>query len=90
MNDGYIVTASLKTFGQKMNSYPAIVKELPKGEKGIIHMEVATYFEPLKKRMKAKRETEIEEAHSQSFTRHACPRLPAVFLLSIRQGKQRP
>lgn len=27
MNDGYIVTASLKTFGQKMNSYPAIVKE---------------------------------------------------------------
>ncbi|RCK10905.1 hypothetical protein DT075_23685 [Bacillus licheniformis] len=42
MNDGYIVTASLKTFGQKMNSYPAIVKELPKGEKGIIHMEVAT------------------------------------------------
>jgi cell division protein FtsQ len=38
------VTASLKTFGQKMNSYPAIVKELPKGEKGIIHMEVATYL----------------------------------------------
>jgi cell division protein FtsQ len=27
-----------------MNSYPAIVKELPKGEKGIIHMEVATYL----------------------------------------------
>lgn len=55
MNDGYIVTASLKTFGQKMNSYPAIIKELPKGEKGIIHMEVATYFEPLKKTDESKK-----------------------------------
>lgn len=38
-----------------MNSYPAIVKELPKGEKGIIHMEVATYFEPLKKTDESKK-----------------------------------
>ncbi|MGG3574402.1 cell division protein FtsQ/DivIB [Bacillus gobiensis] len=45
MNDGFIVSASLKTFSNKMNSYPDIVKEIDDGAKGIIHMEVATYFE---------------------------------------------
>ncbi|MEC1260768.1 cell division protein FtsQ/DivIB [Bacillus swezeyi] len=58
MNDGYIVTASIKSFAKKMDSYPAIVKELPKGEKGIIHLEVATYFEPLKKTKDSKKEDE--------------------------------
>ncbi|MFN2746126.1 MULTISPECIES: cell division protein FtsQ/DivIB [Bacillus] len=58
MNDGYIVTASIKSFAKKMESYPAIVKELPKGEKGIIHLEVATYFEPLKKAEDGKKEDE--------------------------------
>ncbi|ASB89719.1 cell division protein FtsQ/DivIB [Bacillus sonorensis] len=50
MNDGYMVTASIKTFAKNMENYPAIVKELPKGEKGIIHLEVAAYFESLKKK----------------------------------------
>lgn len=45
MNDGFIVSASLKTFSDKMISYPDIVKEIEDGAKGIIHMEVATYFE---------------------------------------------
>jgi cell division protein FtsQ len=45
MNDGFIVSASLKTFSEKMKSYPKMVKEIKPGAKGIIHLEVATYFE---------------------------------------------
>lgn len=52
MNDGYTVTASIKTFAKNMKNYPAIVSELPKGEKGIIHLEVAAYFESLQKKSK--------------------------------------
>ncbi|MGE6631297.1 cell division protein FtsQ/DivIB [Bacillus sp. NPDC077027] len=48
MNDGYTVIASIKTFADKMKSYPSIVKELKNSEKGVIHMEVATYFETFK------------------------------------------
>ncbi|MDA7025963.1 cell division protein FtsQ/DivIB [Bacillus sp. CLL-7-23] len=52
MNDGHIVTASIKTFAKKMSKYPIIVKELPKNQKGIVHLEVGTYFEPLQKKSK--------------------------------------
>ncbi|MDM5297829.1 cell division protein FtsQ/DivIB [Bacillus pumilus] len=52
MNDGNTVIASIKTFAKKMESYPAILKELSPSDKGIIHMEVATYFEAFKSKKK--------------------------------------
>ncbi|KPN13566.1 dihydropteridine reductase [Bacillus australimaris] len=52
MNDGNTVIASIKTFADKMRTYPAIVKELSPSEKGTIHMEVATYFESFKSKKK--------------------------------------
>ncbi|WP_353855851.1 cell division protein FtsQ/DivIB [Bacillus sp. Bos-x628] len=52
MNDGYTVIASIKTFAEKMKTYPSIVKELSRSDQGIIHMEVATYFEAFKSKKK--------------------------------------
>ncbi|MGS2797590.1 cell division protein FtsQ/DivIB [Bacillus velezensis] len=49
MNDGYVVTASIKTFAGRMKTYPSIVSQLDGGKKGIIHLEVATYFEEFNK-----------------------------------------
>jgi cell division protein FtsQ len=50
MNNGYEVRASMKTFAEKMRSYPMIVKELNPKVKGIIHLEVGSYFEPYSKK----------------------------------------
>lgn len=52
MNDGFEVIASVRTFSKKMYSYPAIVSQLDENSKGVIHLEVGSYFEsyePLKK-----------------------------------------
>ncbi len=46
MNDGYEVSATIRTFSEKMTAYPSIVEELPEGKKGIIHLEVGSYFVP--------------------------------------------
>ncbi len=46
MNDGYEVSATIRTFAEKMAAYPSIVEELPEGTKGIIHLEVGSYFVP--------------------------------------------
>ncbi|HLR73609.1 MAG TPA: cell division protein FtsQ/DivIB [Pseudogracilibacillus sp.] len=47
MNDGFIVHSSMKDFAKKMKSYPSIVSQLDKDDKGIIHMDVGTYFEKI-------------------------------------------
>lgn len=45
MNDGYEVIASVRTFSEKMETYPAIVSQLDDESIGVIHLEVGTYFE---------------------------------------------
>lgn len=47
MNDGFIVQSTMRDFAEKMKSYPSIVSQLEKDEKGIIHMGVGTYFEKI-------------------------------------------
>jgi len=47
MSDGFIVEATMRDFADKMKSYPSIVSQLDKEDKGIIHMGVGTYFEKL-------------------------------------------
>jgi cell division protein FtsQ len=59
MNDGYVVTASIKTFADRMKTYPSIISQLNGSKKGIIHLEVATYFEEFgKSDSSAKKEDE--------------------------------
>lgn len=45
MNDGYEVVASIRNFSNNMRTYPSIVSQLDKEEKGIIHIDVGAYFE---------------------------------------------
>ncbi|KAA0548023.1 cell division protein FtsQ/DivIB [Bacillus sp. BGMRC 2118] len=45
MNDGREVSATITDFAQKMSAYPAIVNQLDPELRGVIHMEVAYYFE---------------------------------------------
>ncbi len=44
MNDGYEVTASGETLAKKMSHYPAIVSQLGDNDKGVIDLEVGSYF----------------------------------------------
>ncbi|WP_100330828.1 cell division protein FtsQ/DivIB [Bacillus xiapuensis] len=46
MNDGYEVSATLATFSEKMKYYPSIVSQLDPRVKGVIHIEVGSYFKP--------------------------------------------
>jgi cell division protein FtsQ len=46
MNDGNEVSATILTFSEKIVNYPSIVSQLNPKEKGIIDLEVGSYFEP--------------------------------------------
>ncbi|PLR77481.1 cell division protein FtsQ [Bacillus sp. V3-13] len=44
MNDGFEVNATLRSFAEKMVHYPSIVSQLDPGKKGVIDLEVGSYF----------------------------------------------
>ncbi|MDP4163936.1 MAG: cell division protein FtsQ/DivIB [Bacillota bacterium] len=44
MNDGFEVSATLRTFVEKMSEYPSIISQLDPNKKGIIDLEVGSYF----------------------------------------------
>lgn len=44
MNDGFEVSATLRTFSEKMLHYPSILSQLDPNVKGIIDLEVGSYF----------------------------------------------
>lgn len=44
MNDGNEVSASLRSFSKKMIHYPSIVSQLDPSQKGVIDLEVGSYF----------------------------------------------
>ncbi|MGV3466832.1 MAG: cell division protein FtsQ/DivIB [Heyndrickxia sp.] len=48
MNDGYEVSATMRTFSDKMVHYPSIISQLTPNVKGIIDLEVGSYFTPFK------------------------------------------
>ncbi|MGG4490613.1 cell division protein FtsQ/DivIB [Metabacillus idriensis] len=66
MNDGFEVQASVRSFSKKMIDYPAIVSKLAPNSKGIIHMEVGTYFESYNKKDEAAEEAAEEGAASEA------------------------
>ena len=49
MDDGYEVRAMISTFAEKMAYYPEITAQLHDHEKGVIDMEVGTFFTPFSK-----------------------------------------
>lgn len=61
MNDGYEVVATLATFVDKMSHYPAIVAQLDPEVKGIIDLEVGSYFKPYGEGGAEENEKEQEE-----------------------------
>ncbi|WP_461179738.1 cell division protein FtsQ/DivIB [Virgibacillus ainsalahensis] len=45
MNDGYMVSGTIRDFAERMEIYPSIVSQLEPGSEGIIHIGVGAYFE---------------------------------------------
>src|SRR5699024_8423278 len=45
MNDGYVVSSTIRDFSEKMTVYPSIVSQLETEDKGIIHIGGGAYFE---------------------------------------------
>jgi cell division protein FtsQ len=66
MNDGYEVRATVRSFSKKMMDYPAIVSKLEPDSKGIIHMEVGTYFESFDKKSEKAEPAEGDEASEEA------------------------
>lgn len=44
MNDGFEVSATIRSFSEKMTHYPSIVSQLDPSKEGVIDMEVGSYF----------------------------------------------
>jgi cell division protein FtsQ len=63
MNDGFEVNASLRTFSEKMAHYPSIVSQLDPAKKGVIDLEVGSYFKAYE--AEEAEEVEIEKESEQ-------------------------
>lgn len=61
MNDGFEVNASLRTFAEKMAHYPSIVSQLDPKIKGVIDLEVGSYFKAYKVEGAEENEDENEQ-----------------------------
>lgn len=48
MNDGFEVRASIPTLASKLKYYPSIISQVKKGEKGVIDLEVGTFYRSYK------------------------------------------
>ena len=58
MDDGFEVRAVISTFAEKMAYYPEITAQLNGFEKGVIDMEVGTFFTPFSEMYGEPREEE--------------------------------
>jgi cell division protein FtsQ len=58
MNDGFQVVATLSNFSEKMAHYPSIISQLDPKKKGIIDLEVGSYFKAFEQEGA---ETEVEK-----------------------------
>jgi cell division protein FtsQ len=60
MNDGFEVSATLRSFSEKMIHYPSIISQLDPNKKGIIDLEVGSYFKAYELKAEKSEESEIE------------------------------
>ncbi len=58
MNDGFVVSSTIRHFSAKIASYSALIKELDPKNKGIIHMRINPYFEQFDNEEEDKLESE--------------------------------
>jgi cell division protein FtsQ len=58
MNDGYEVSATVRNFSKKMSAYPSIISELDPSLKGVIHLEVVSYFKAYEREEDEENESE--------------------------------
>ena len=71
MNDGYEVRAEISTFASKLNYYPSIVAQIEKEEvyeKGIIDIEVGSYYRPFSGEYKSLSLGEDKELSNQEIS----------------------
>ncbi len=55
MNEGFEVSATLRNFAQKMVHYPSIISQLDPNKKGIIDLEVGSYFKTFEEEAEEKK-----------------------------------
>jgi cell division protein FtsQ len=60
MNDGFEVSATLRSFSEKMIHYPSIISQLDPSIKGIIDLEVGSYFKAYELEADESEELEVE------------------------------
>lgn len=60
MNDGFEVSATLRSFSEKMVHYPSIISQLDPSIKGVIDLEVGSYFKAFELEADESEESEIE------------------------------
>lgn len=60
MNDGFEVSATILTFSEKMKHYPSYVSELDPNVKGVIDLEVGSFFKAYKGESKENKEKKAE------------------------------
>jgi cell division protein FtsQ len=58
MNDGFEVSATIRSYSDKMSHYPSIISQLDKNKKGIIDLEVGSFFKAYSSEEEAKNEKE--------------------------------
>lgn len=61
MNDGFEVSATLRSFSEKMVHYPSIISQLDPSIKGIIDLEVGSYFKAYELEADESEELEIDK-----------------------------
>ncbi len=66
MNDGNEVQAIIPSFAEKMKYYPSIVGQLEPGAKGIIDLEVGSFFQPYQEVYTDLKEEEMEDEEGQT------------------------
>lgn len=45
MNDGFVVSTTIRDFAERISPYPSVVEQLDPNEEGIVHMRMNPYFE---------------------------------------------
>ncbi len=65
MNDGYEVRAIIPSFAEKMNYYPSLIAQIGASEKGVIDLEVGSYFQTFLDRYNPQPKEEEDEKDSE-------------------------
>ncbi|UFU00945.1 FtsQ-type POTRA domain-containing protein [Radiobacillus kanasensis] len=60
MNDGFVVNGTIRNFSKNMKAYPSIASQIEPGSKGVIHIGVGAFFDPVDGEAAEKKKKEEE------------------------------